>query len=375
MHQRRRVLHRPRAETVGQAGGAGSLRVMTAPLFITRDDTLLDELLRLAAAAGITPDVAHDTGAALRAWGAAPLVLLGADLAAELARTGPARRPDVHVIAWGPAPDDMFRIALALGAQDVTSLPHSEAWVVESLTDLGDTGRARGLVVGVVGGSGGAGATTLACALGQVAARTGPAVVIDTDPLGPGIDRVLGLESRDGARWDVLCQTTGRLSSRSLREALPRRGDLGVLTWYAGHAASLQAFAVREALSAAQRGHDLVVLDLPRTADPLVDEVATRCDRVLVVVTPTVAGIASAGRLCARLADPTRVRLVVRGSGIEPEEVARATGVPVVTRMLDQRGLAEAIDLGLGPVRSRRGPLGRAAGEVLATLRVMGAAA
>ncbi len=348
---------------------------MTAPLFITRDDTLLDELLRLAAAAGITPEVAHDGAAALRAWSAAPLVLLGADLADEVARTAPARRERVHVVAWGSVPDDLFRIALAVGAENVAELPRSEGWVTETLTDLGDTDRSRGLVIGVVGGSGGAGATTFACALAQMAARTGPAVVIDTDPLGPGIDRVLGLETQDGVRWDALCQTTGRLSSRSLREALPRRGGLGVLTWYAGTAGSLQAFAVREALSAAQRGHDTVVLDLPRTADPVVDEVVARCDRLLVVVVPTVAGVASAGRLCARLADPSRLRLVVRGHGIEPEAIARATGVPVVARMGDQRGLGEAIDLGLGPVRSRRGPLGRAATDVLTRLTVMGAAA
>ena len=58
--------------------------------------------------------------------------------------------------------------------------------------------------------------------------------------------------------------TTGRLSSRSLREAVPRRAGLGVLTWGPGPTGSLQAFAAREALSAAQRGHDTVVLDLRR---------------------------------------------------------------------------------------------------------------
>jgi len=36
--------------------------------------------------------------------------------------------------------------------------------------------------------------------------------------------------------------------------------------------------------------------------------------------------------------------------------------------MADQRGLAEALDLGLGPVRSRRGPLAAAARELLAGL-------
>jgi secretion/DNA translocation related CpaE-like protein len=348
---------------------------MTAPLFVTRDQTLLDELLRLAAAAGVTPDLAHDGAAALRGWAAAPLVLLGPDLVAEVALTSPARREGVHVITWGDAPDDLFRIAVEIGAESVTGLPRSSHWLGERLTDLGDSGRSRGLLVGVLGGSGGAGATTFACALAQMAARSGPAVVVDADPLGPGADRVLGLEGHEGVRWDALCQTTGRLSARSLRQALPRREGLGVLTWYAGATGSLQAFAVREALSAAQRGHDLVAVDLPRTADPLVDEVVSRCDQVLVVVVPTVAGVAAAARLCARFADPRRLRLVVRGTGVEVEAVARATGVPVLAAMADQRGLAEAIDLGLGPVRSRRGPLGRAATEVLTRLTMTRAAA
>jgi len=61
----------------------------------------------------------------------------------------------------------------------------------------------------------------------------------------------------------------------------------------------------------------------------------------------------------------------VRGSGAEPEAIARATRVPVLSAMGDQRGLGEAIDLGLGPVRSRRGSLGRAASEVLDQLSLL----
>src|SRR5262249_19534242 len=154
-------------------------------------------------------------------------------------------------VAWGGVPDDLFKTALALGAENVAELPGSGSWVVESLTDVGDHSPVRGLTVGVVGGSGGAGATTFACALGQLAAREGTAVVVDLDPLGPGLDRVLGLEATEGVRWDELCQTTGRLSARALREALPRRVSLGVLTWASGPHGSLQPFAVREALSAA----------------------------------------------------------------------------------------------------------------------------
>lgn len=341
---------------------------MTAPLIVTRDETLLDELLRLAAAAGTTPEVAPDAGAALRGWAAAPMVLVGADLAREVAAVVPPRRPRVHVVAWGRVPDDLFRYAVAVGAENVAELPGSGDWVVESLTDLADDRPARGLVVGVLGGSGGAGATTFACALAQVAARSGPAVVVDTDPLGPGLDRVLGIEDEPGVRWGELCQTTGRLSARSLREALPRSGQLGVLTWAEGQPGSLQAFAVREALSAAARGHDTVVVDLPRSRDALLEEVVARCDRVLLVTVPTVAGVSSAVRVCRGLGDRTRLRIVVRGSGVDERDIARVTGVPVLASMPDQRGLAEAIDLGLGPVRSRRGPLGRTGLAVLARL-------
>jgi secretion/DNA translocation related CpaE-like protein len=342
---------------------------MTTPLLVTADETLLDELLRLSAAAGTTPEVAHDVPAALRGWLKAPLVLVGADLAQALARAAPPRRDAVFVVLLGAIPDSVFQTALACGAESVADLPGSEGWLIERLTDVVDTGPARGLTLGVIGGSGGAGATTFACALGQVAGRAGPAVVVDADPLGPGADRVLGLDLVDGVRWDSLGQATGRLSARALRDSLPRRDGVAALSWYAGaQPRSLQAFAVREVLSAARRGHDLVVVDLPRGPDPLVEEVASRCDQVLVTIVPSVPGVAAAVRLCGRFPDPGALGLVVRGPGIEDDALTKLIGSPVLVRMSDQRGLEEAIDLGFGPVRSSRGPLGRAAASALAGL-------
>jgi secretion/DNA translocation related CpaE-like protein len=342
---------------------------MSPPLLVTADESLLDELLRLAAAAGTTPEVAHDVAAALRGWSRAPLVLVGYDLAEALAHTAPARRDAVFVVLTGAVPDRAFQVALALGAESVAELPRSEGWLVERLTDVVDAGPARGLTIGVVGGSGGSGATTFACALGQVAGRTGPSVVLDADPFGPGTDRVLGLDLVDGVRWEALGHTTGRLSARALRDSLPRREGVATLTWYAGaKPVRLQPFAAREALSAARRGHDTVVIDLPRAPDPFVDEIASRCDRVLVTVVTSVAGVAAAKRMCRRFVDPDVLGLVVRGTGMDDHSLARVVGAPVLTRMSDQRGIVESVDLGLGPVRSRRGPLGRAAASVLTAL-------
>jgi secretion/DNA translocation related CpaE-like protein len=341
---------------------------MNAPLLITASAPLRDELLRLAAAAGVRPDVAPDLPSALRAWTTASVVLVGADLAPALAALAPGRRDGVHVVADAPVPAELFREALALGAEGVVDLPSSAGWVVERLNDAGDPGATRGLVVGVLGGSGGAGATTLACALGQAAARCGPTVVVDCDPLGPGVDRVLGLDGRDGSRWEALCQTTGRLSARALREALPQRDGLRALSWRAGSTATLQAFAVREALSAGRRGHDTVVVDLPRAADALVDEVLARCDAVVLVVVPSVPGVASATRLAARLSGVATPGVVLRGSGIAEHDVMRALQLPVVAHVPHQRGLAEAIDLGLGPIRSWRSPLARTCAALVGDL-------
>ena len=334
-----------------------------APLLVTDDDLLLADLVRLAAAAGVTPHVARASSEPLRSWASAPLVLVGADRAADLARRRPPRRARVHVVGRGPLPDQLFREALAIGAESVAGLPASESWLVETLTDAGDGGAPTGLTVGVVGGAGGVGATVFAAALAQVCAAKEPTLLVDADVLGAGIDRVLGVEHVDGVRWDALMQATGRLSARSLRDALPRRHGLSVLSWPVDRTLSLPAFAMREALSAGCRGFSTVVVDVPRHQDPVVDEVLARCDRVLLVSTLTVPAVTAAARVARRLPPGPGTGLVLRGgaAGVAPREVGRLLDRPVVATMGDQRGLDEAISLGVGPLRSGRGTLARAA--------------
>jgi secretion/DNA translocation related CpaE-like protein len=339
----------------------------TAPLLVSGDPLLVADVQRLSAAAGVVPEVVRDPAHALRLWVGAPLVLVGEDSAAALAAASPPRRSRVHVLGHSPVGDAMFREALGVGAETVAGLPASESWLVELLTDNGDGGDAPGVTVGVNGGSGGAGATVFAAALAQMASEVGSTLLVDADPLGAGIDRVLGLEATDGIRWDSMMQTTGRLSSRSLREALPRSGRLSVLTWPGDRSASLQAFAMREVLSAGRRGFDVVVLDLPRHQDAVVDETISRCDHVVLVSTLTVPGVSSAARVAHRLPGTTPQRhLVTRGGrgGVTPESVSRLLRIPLAAAMTDQRGLDEAINLGAGPARSRRGTLARAARSV-----------
>ena len=137
-----------------------------------------------------------------------------------------------------------------------------------------------------------------------------------------------------------------------------------MLTWPTDRPVSLQAFAMREVLSAGRRGFDVVVVDLPRQRDAVVEEMISRCDHVVLVSTLTVPGVSSAARVAQRLPELTPERhLVTRGSraGVTPEAVSRLLRMPLLATMADQRGLDESIDLGAGPARSRRGTLARAA--------------
>ncbi len=340
------------------------------PLVITSDSLLAAEAARLAAASGVTVEECTDAVGALRRWQRPPLILVGADLLAEVASMRPPRRDGVYVVGWGSTGEPLLRAALEIGAETLLELPSAEAAVAGLLADVGDGEGGAGMVIGVLAGSGGAGATTYAAALAGLGADRGPTLLIDADRLGPGAGRVLGLDEIPGVTWGDLGQTAGRLGARALREAVPHVGSLGLLGWPNGEVVPPRPEVVREVLAAARRGHDLVVVDLPRVSDAGAEALLAGCDVVLVIVRGNVTGTASAARLVSRLPERDRVRVVVRGRAADPDAVGRALGLPVIASMPDQRGLSEAIDLGLGPIRSKRAPLARTAAEVLARCRI-----
>jgi secretion/DNA translocation related CpaE-like protein len=330
-------------------------------LLLTRSSATHDAVVPLCAAAGAGVEASAEPSQSLAAWGGADLVLVGADLAPEVAALSPPRRPGVHVVGVGPG-EESFRHAVELGAASVIELPEASGWLVDALADVGERA-SPGRVVGVVGGSGGAGATTLACALAQWYAARASTLLVDADPLGPGMDRLLGMEHVPGVRWEGLAETSGRLGARALREGVPRRDHLGVLTW-SGAGRRLDLPTARRILPSAVRGHDLVVLDLARQGGQALAELVDRCDDLLVVTPATVSGLAATARLVADLGRDCRAGLVVRPGGVGDADAERVTGLPVVAVVGDQRGLASSVDRGLGPL-SGRGPLARAVRDLL----------
>src|SRR5664279_1249911 len=144
-----------------------------------------------------------------------------------------------------------------------------------------------GVVIGVLGGSGGAGASCFASLLASICL---PSVLVDVDPIGGGADVLLGIEGVPGARWSGLRLAGGRLDPALLADGLPRWRDVAVLAVDAEPPSPTAALEVVEA--AGQLG--AVVLDLPRAPSPLRDCLLRRCVLCVVVVVAEVRELAAA---------------------------------------------------------------------------------
>jgi secretion/DNA translocation related CpaE-like protein len=150
------------------------------------------------------------------------------DVAGELA---PSLRGVVLVVRVEGAdpPEGVWRQAVELGAEHVALLPEGEGWLVQRLVDAGSPAE-RAPIISVVGGCGGAGASTLALALAVTAAGRGlHPVLVDADPFGGGLDLPLGAETVEGLRWPDLPWAAGRLPVGVIDTALPHIGGLRVL--------------------------------------------------------------------------------------------------------------------------------------------------
>jgi secretion/DNA translocation related CpaE-like protein len=345
-------------------------------LLVTRDHLVRDAVLRLAALAG-TPVHLEAPGAGARAaWRSAGVVVLGPDGATD---SGLPRRDGVIVVTVIPPDAVTWQRAVAVGAEAVLVLPDGEPRLLELLAAAAEPARTRGAVVGVIGGCGGAGASTMSAALAMTAARDRSAMLIDADPVGGGLDVLLGAERVTGARWPDLVDTRGRLPASALLDAVPHVDRLAVLSWDRGEPVSLPAAAAASVLDAAARAVATVVVDLPRHLDAATEVLLAGCDEVLLVVPATVRATAAAARVAVRVGAVVPASgLVVREAGnprLEPRDVAAALGLRLRATLSQDPGVAAAAQQGRPPLSRPRGPLHDCCRSVLAPLSATSAVA
>lgn len=350
-------------------------RKQSSVLLVTSDQELEDEVRRLAARTSVSVEVAPQAHEALPSWQAAAVVLVGGDCAAPLARLRPTRRRCVSVVNTGMAHLEVFRNALDLGAAQVLELPTSRDWLGDVLAESAVAELIepeRGAVLGVISAAGGVGGSTLAAATATLAAARGTCALVDLDPVGAGVERIVGYEGESVTRWATL--GARGLSPRALRDSLPQHEHIHLVGFGGEAPCVIEASSASSVISACSRAFDLTVLDIPRSFASATREALLRCDLVVLLCPQSVAATVAGQRLAMSLGRSDGVVVVTRAGPrhVAPEDVADALQAPLLIDVNDQRGLDEALALGIGPLRSRGSGLQKAATAILDHLKVGG---
>ena len=348
------------------------------PLIVTDDDVMLDDLLRVAAAAGV--EVAHSVDPGSRtAWRSAAMVLVDAALVPDAVAAGLRPRPGVVAVGRAEPAALVLKECIRLGVERTVTLGSDDDVLVDLLAGTLPGGTGDGSTVAVIGACGGAGASVLAAAVAAAADRAGRGVVLaDCDPWGPGLDVLLGIEEQTGIRWEELAAPSGRLPPDALHRALPTapfgRGRVAVLCPRRDGGLEIAGEVVDAVLDSGRRAGDLTVVDLPRSPGAAADRVLDRADLVVLVTTADIRGCFAASRVAIRLrAAGCRPELVVRGpspGGLGADEIGQVLDLPVLARMRPQPYLVRDLENGRPPGTDARGPLARAAAAVLNRLPV-----
>ena len=338
-------------------------------VLVSAVEAIADAVLSAAAALGPPVEVVSSAADGLERWAAAAGVLVGEDLAAGLASLGPRARPGVYLVGFSAS--ELGRHSVPLGGQLIV-LPEGPRALRAFLAAAGGSG-ARGGAVG--GARGGVGASTLAAGLALAAAHGGgAAALVDADPLGGGIDLLLGAERAPGWRWPGLLGARGEVTD--VRRFLPQVGGLSVVAMERptpGGAAGPPpgAESVRAVLGSLARHHDLVVLDPGRSPLPSVRPALASCRRVVLLSGTAVRAVAAAESVLGTVEAPEVVLVVRRspGSRVPPDAVGRALGLPVAAVVPEERALARAAEEGDVPGRPARGRWPRVVARLLVDVR------
>jgi secretion/DNA translocation related CpaE-like protein len=232
-------------------------------------------------------------------------------------------------------------------------------------------------IIGVVGGSGGVGASVLTAAIAVRAAQAGlrPAC-LDGDRLGGGLDVTLGVEQERGVRWPDLAGARGRIDGLELLRRLPSVDGVAVLSFDRTRDVQLTAEVLNEVLHALSVAADLVVVDLPRPDHEVFGALAPALDAVVLLAGSGIRDLAGASAIAEHLicaCPEVWFCLRTTGKGTHfAETVAGALDLPLLAMVREEPSLAADVLHGIPPGSSAKGALAAAAGKVLAQCAVGG---
>ena len=154
--------------------------------------------------------------------------------------------------------------------------------------------------------------------------------------LGWWLDLLFGAEEKTGARWSDLRHVSGHLPSGHLDAALPRIGDVSILSCSRNDDASatpasnaIDPTTMASVLAAGKRSHDHVFVDCSRCSDDFLTSVLAASHSAVLVVGDHVRAAAAAARRYAWLRGKISPLAVVQANsprGIARDDIEHALG-------------------------------------------------
>lgn len=283
------------------------------------------------------------------------------------------QRPPLIVV--GSASDtNVMRLAMQAGARDLLPLPLVEADLIAALSRIYRDQRARtsseeACLTAFINAKGGCGATLLACNVAHtLAAHSRRRVaLLDFDLQFGAIPLYFDLFPKRGVLQAF--ENIEGLDEVALDGYMVKHSSgLKVLGHAAEDALAIQSVAphhVKRLLSLALRGHDHLVVDLPRRIDPIATSVVERAQQVVLVVQQSVTVLRDATRLTNCLRRDlgvgrdqilTVVNRYEKNASITPEDIRTALGCEELSLIPnDFRTVSQCIDTGTPLLEQARG--------------------
>lgn len=263
-------------------------------------------------------------------------------------------------------PEFLLRM-MRMGITEVLPMPAHATALKESIERASQravaqkTVRRQGKVLAMTGCKGGSGVTFLAANLGYAIASAQPnyrVILIDLNLQG-GDAELFVSDGRAQSSVASIAAEIQRLDSTLLETSLIRvLPNFGVL---AAAQDTHEAFAVKpdhvsQLIEVAAKSYDLVILDVPRSVDPVNVRALDRASEIYVVLQMTLPFIRDAKKLLSDFRSlgygPDKVRLVVNRYEKEPDitikDVQNTLGMPVhLTVPNSYRNVATSVNQGI----------------------------